>query len=257
MLETQRTDTHGLDAEAMPDPALAENFASPRDPGIVGGVPVDPAAPAVAAAPPSLADVAWVASIAATKAAVVALAVDAFINSDKPRFRGKGMRLRAVGYAGGMLLVPAAWRIAGRDDPYPRALDLAVTLPLLADAGGNAAGIYMRAHVDDAIHFANGAILSSVVGALITPRARTSWEAAAAAAAIGTSAAAAWEMVEWIGLKLGANGMDLSYDDTMADLIETSAGAVLGGLVTLLRHPARLRWLPGRRTDPLLVRGGG
>ena len=205
--------------------------------------------------PPSPADVAWLAAIGGVKALVVALAVDAFLNAESPRYHGKGMRLRAIGYAGAMLLVPVAWRVRGRRDPYPRAVDLAVTLPLLADAGGNAVGIYQRAHVDDAIHFANGALFASVVGALISPRARTSWEAAAVATAAGTSAAAGWEIAEWIGLKLGARGMNLTYDDTMADLIETSAGAVLGGLVTLLRHPARLRRMPGSADDPLLARG--
>jgi hypothetical protein len=48
--------------------------------------------------------------------------------------------------------------------------------------------------------------------------------------------------------------MDLSYDDTMADLIETSGGALLGGLITLLRHPARLRRVPGRGNEPILER---
>jgi hypothetical protein len=208
-----------------------------------------------AQSPPSPADVGWLAAIGGVKALVIALAVDAFLNAESPRYHGKGMRLRAIGYAGAMLLVPVAWRLRGRTDPYPRALDLAVTLPLLADAGGNAAGIYQRAHVDDVIHFANGALFASVAGALVSPRAQTSWEAAAVATAAGTSAAAGWEIAEWIGLKLGARGMNLTYDDTMADLIETTAGAALGGLVTLLRHPARLRHVPGSSDDPLLSRG--
>jgi uncharacterized membrane protein YjdF len=151
-----------------------------------------------------------------------------------------------------MLVVPVAWRIRGRHQPYPRELDLLVALPLLADAAGNAAGIYQRAHVDDAIHFANGALLASVAGGLGTSRTRTAWEAAAFASLIGMGAATAWEVFEWIGLKLGATGMDLTYDDTMEDLIETSLGALLGGLVTLLRHPANLRQLPGRGTDPIV-----
>jgi hypothetical protein len=204
--------------------------------------------------PPSIADVAWFGAIAAAKALVIAVALDAFLNSESPRYSGKARRLRASGYAGSLLVVPVAWRLRGRKDPYPRELDLAVTLPLLADAGGNAVGIYQRAHVDDAIHFANGALLAGVVGALVSPRTKTPWEAAGAAAAVGTSAAAAWEIAEWIGLKLGARGMNLSYDDTMADLIETSAGAVLGGLVTLLRHPVRLRRVPGRGADDLMTR---
>lgn len=202
--------------------------------------------------PPTPADIAWVAAIAGVKATVIALAVDAFLNSSSPRYHGKGMRLRAVGYAGGMLLVPLAWRLRGRREPYPRELDLAVTLPLLVDAGGNAMGIYRRAHVDDLIHFADGALVASVVGALATPRVRTSWEAAGVATLAGTAAAAIWEIGEWIGLKLGAKGMNLSYDDTMTDVIETTAGALLGGAVTLLRHPSRLRRVPGRSGDPVV-----
>ena len=228
------------------------------DHGAMHNEPDQPDAPtetdptAAPPAPPTPADVAWVAAITAVKATVVALAVDAFLNSDQPRYHGKGMRLRAVGYAGGMLVVPVAWRMLGRRAPYPRELDLAVALPLLVDAGGNAIGIYRRARVDDLIHFADGALVSSIVGALATPRVRTSWEAAAVGTAAGAAAAGLWEIGEWIGLKLGAKGMDLSYDDTMTDLIETTAGAALGGVVTLLRHPSRLRRVPGRPADPLV-----
>ncbi len=203
--------------------------------------------------PPTPMDVAWVAAISAAKATVVALAVDAFINSDAPRYSGKAMKIRAIGYTGGLLLVPIAWRLAGRQGAYPRELDLAVTLPLLIDAGGNAAGLYQRAHVDDLVHFADGALLASVVGALATPRVKTSWEAAGVAAMAGTAAAGLWELAEWIGLKLGARGMSLSYDDTMTDFAETAAGALVGGLVTLLRHPSRLRHVPGRPADPVVA----
>ena len=235
-------------------PASDAHTSTDTNPGSAGE-PSGTAATPSAATPPSVADIAWFAAVAAAKAAVIALAVDAFRNADTPRYSGKGMRVRAIGYTGALLVVPIAWRLRGREEPYPRELDLAVTLPLLGDAAGNAVGIYQRAHVDDAIHFANGAILSSVVGALVTPRTKTPWEAAGVAAATGTSAATGWEIAEWVGLKLGARGMNLTYRDTMADLIETSAGALLGGLVTLLRHPARLRQVPGRGADTL-VRGG-
>ena len=206
------------------------------------------------ARPAAASDVAWSAAITTTKAAVIALAVDAFVNSRKPRFRGKAMKVRAIGYAGALLVVPIAWRMRGRQQPYPRELDLLVTLPILVDAGGNAVGMYQNAHVDDAIHFANGALLAGVVGAVAQPRVKTGWEAGAVAVAIGTAAAAAWEIFEWIAMKLGAKGMDLTYDDTMEDLIETSAGALLGGIVTLLRNPARLRQVPGRPDDPIVTR---
>ena len=203
--------------------------------------------------PPTAGDIAWLASITAVKATIIALAIDAFRNSNSPRFSGKAMRVRAVGYGASLFVVPLVWRLRGRTEAYPRELDLAVALPLLADAAGNAVGIYQRAHVDDAIHFANGALLTAVVGALASPRTRTPWEAAGVATAVGVAAAGAWEMGEWVGLKLGAKGMDLSYDDTMEDLIETSAGALLGGFITLLRHPARLRQVPGRQGDPIMA----
>jgi hypothetical protein len=204
------------------------------------------------AGPPAPSDIAWAAAITAVKAGIVALAVDAAVNSNQPRFKGKAMKVRAVGYIGALTIVPMAWRLRGRQQPYPKELDLLVALPILADAGGNAVGIYQRAHVDDAIHFANGALLSGVVGTLAMPRTRTAWEAATFAAAVGTAVAAGWEIFEWVALKLGARGMDLSYDDSMADLIETSGGALLGGLVTLLRHPTRLRRVPGRAGDPIV-----
>ena len=212
------------------------------------------AAATAPAPPPGLADIGWVAAITAVKATVVALAVDAFVNSDKPRFQGKAMKVRAIGYTGALLVVPMVWRAIGRRERYPRELDLLVALPILADAGGNAIGMYQNAHVDDAIHFANGALFSGVVGTLAQPRTRTAWEAGIVATSVGVAAAAGWEIFEWIAMKLGAKGMDLTYDDTMADLIETSAGALLGGIVTLLRHPAELRRIPGRAGDPIVTR---
>jgi hypothetical protein len=220
---------------------------SPPEASPVAAESTQPPAP-----PPTALDVGWVAAIAAAKAAVIALAVDAWVNSSAPRYSGKAMRVRALGYAGGLLAVPLIWRVRGRPQPYPRELDMAITLPLLVDAGGNAIGIYQRAHVDDLIHFADGATLASIVGALATPRTRTSWEAAGVAAMAGMAAAGVWEIGEWVGLKLGARGMDLTYDDTMTDLIETMSGALLGAAITLLRHPSRLRKVPGRGADTVV-----
>src|SRR5215210_7557922 len=88
----------------------------------------------------------------AAKVATVGFGIDALLHSDEPRLRGKAIRTRAIGYTAALFLVPLAWRLLpGRRGPYPRVLDLAVTVPLLADAGGNAFGIYERAHVDDAV----------------------------------------------------------------------------------------------------------
>src|SRR6188472_4269513 len=160
---------------AVPTPT---NEPQPATPPAAPQPATPPAAPQPASPPPTPLDIGWIAAISAAKAAVIALAIDAWVNSSAPRYSGKAMRVRALGYAGRLLSVPILWRLRGRPQPYPRELDMAITLPLLVDAGGNAIGIYQRAHVDDLIHFADGATLASIVGALATPRTRTSWEAA-------------------------------------------------------------------------------
>lgn len=177
------------------------------------------------------------AAIVAAKVATVVFAIDAFINADTPRLRGKAIRTRAVGYAGALLIVPVVWRLTPDRSRYPRALDLAVTIPLLLDAGGNALGKYEEAHVDDLVHLANAAIASGIAGALVAPQVDERWQAALIGAGVAITAASAWELMEYAAMRLGADGMDLTYDDTMADLGEGFVGALLGALFTLTRVP--------------------
>lgn len=173
----------------------------------------------------------------AAKAATVACGIDALLNGDSARLRGKAIRLRAVGYVGGLLVVPVLWRLLPERGRYPRELDLAVTIPLLLDAAGNALGMYERAHIDDVVHLANSAIVAGVAGTLIAPHVDETWQAAVAGAGVAIVAESAWEVAEYVAWRLGADGMHLTYDDTMEDMIEGIAGAVLGALFTLSRPP--------------------
>ena len=43
--------------------------------------------------------------------------------------------------------------------------------------------------------------------------------------------------MEYGAFRLGADGMDLTYDDSMADLAEGFVGAALGAIFTLTRVP--------------------
>jgi hypothetical protein len=176
----------------------------------------------------------------AAKAATIAFGIDALLNHASPRLRGKAIRTRAIGYTAALLVVPIAWRVLpGPRDPYPRSLDLAVTLPLLADAAGNAFGVYNRARVDDAVHAANAAIVASVTGSLIAPHVDKRWQAALAGGAIAIAGETLWETLEYIAWRLGQEGMDLSYEDTMEDIIGTWLGAVAGALFIMTRAPKR------------------
>jgi hypothetical protein len=187
--------------------------------------------------PNSLAGKAGMAALVAMKAVIVAVAIDASVRSDSPRYRGKAMRTRAIGYVGVTCLVPLAWRLLPNRDRYPLGLDLAISVPLLLDAGGNAAGVYQQRHVDDVVHLANGAIVAGVAGALVAPHVDEPWQAALAAAGIGITAQTMWELMEYVAFKFGARGMELTYEDTMNDMIESTVGAIIGGLFSLTRKP--------------------
>ncbi|MEO6206745.1 MAG: hypothetical protein ABIP77_02170 [Candidatus Limnocylindrales bacterium] len=181
------------------------------------------------------AGIALFALTAAAKAATVLCGIDALLNGDSARLRGKAIRLRAIGYVGALAVVPVLWRLMPKRGRYPRELDFAVTIPLLLDAAGNALGMYERAHIDDVVHLTNSAIVAGVAGALIAPHVDEPWQAAAAGAGVAIIAESVWEVAEYVAWRLGANGMDLTYDDTMEDMIEGIAGAVIGGIFTLTR----------------------
>ncbi len=186
---------------------------------------------------PSLVDRLWSAAILASKAVTIAFGIDALINHRSRRLRGKAIRTRAFGYVGGLFIVPVIWRLIPGRSRYPRELDLAVTAPLLLDAGGNAFGLYEQAHIDDVVHVANSAILAGVAGAVLAPHVDETWQAALAATGISIAAGSAWELWEYGAYRLGADGMNLTYDDTMADLAEGMIGAVIGCLFALTRSP--------------------
>ena len=80
------------------------------------------------------------------------------------------MRIRAVGYAAALGLVPAVCGAQRARGPYPAGADLAVTVPMLIDAGGNTLGIYDDARLDDLVHGVNAGVLSSLFGAVISTR---------------------------------------------------------------------------------------
>jgi hypothetical protein len=218
---------------------------------------MEPAAPAPGprSPRPPIVENALAIAVLAAKSATVACALYALRHADTPRLRGKGIRTRAVGYIGGLLVVPLIWSLLPEKARYPRTLDLAVTIPLLLDAGGNALGKYQEAHVDDVVHIANAAIVSGVVGALAAPNVDERWQAAGIGAGVAVAGASAWELMEYVGLQLGAKGMDLTYDDTMADIAEGFVGAALGALFTLTRVP-RSRTERNRRgwQEPLGLR---
>ena len=175
-------------------------------------------------------------AIVAAKAATIAFGIEALLHAETGRFRGKAMRPRAIGYLGALTIVPLVWRLLPNRGRYPQALDFAVTVPLLLDAAGNGLGIYEDAHVDDLVHFANAAIVSGIAGAMVAPQVDKRWHAAAAGVGFAIAGETLWEIMEYGALKFGrADGMNLTYEDTMDDIVDSTLGAIVGGLFTLTR----------------------
>ncbi len=180
----------------------------------------------------------WVA-LALTKVATVAFTLESIVWPDQPKYRGKAMRIRALGYFGGLLLVPAVWLAGRRESPYPVAADLAMSAPLLVDAAGNALGIYDEARIDDAVHFLNAAVFTSLFGAVISDRVRSREAAAAATVAFGLIGELAFDAMEYGAERIGYTGLGLSREDTLADTALAAIGTSLGATITWLR------WKPG------------
>jgi uncharacterized membrane protein YjdF len=109
--------------------------------------------------------------------------------------------------------------------------------------------LYERAYIDDVVHLTNSAIVSAVAGALLAQHVRDRRLAALAGASVSIAAETGWEIMEYVAMRLGANGMGLTYEDTMADLIEGVVGAAIGAFVSVAR------WPKDRRTGPRRARG--
>lgn len=174
------------------------------------------------------------------KLATLGFTAEAVAWPDQPKYRGKGMRIRALGYLGGLALVPSIWVALGRHGRYPIAADLAMTMPLLIDAAGNSLGIYDEARLDDLVHGVNTAVLASLFGAVISTRASRP-VAAWAVVAFGIAGELAFDAMEYVAERLGFEGLGLSAEDTMADVGAASIGALVAGAVTWVRWQPPIR----------------
>ena len=173
------------------------------------------------------------------KLATLAYTLEAIIWPHQPKYKGKAMRIRSLGYLGGLGLVPAVWLSGHRMGRYPVAADLAMTTPLLVDAAGNSLGIYDAARIDDAVHGLNAAVLSALFGAVISSRVRSREQATAATAAFGIVGELAFDAMEYVAEHVGFEGLGLSARDTIADVAFAAAGTAVGATVTWLRWKPR------------------
>ncbi len=161
-----------------------------------------------------------------------------------PQFEGKGMAFRAPFYLLPLGAVPVVWRLRGKRPPYPMLVDALIIAPFLADTLGNALNFYRRFdRTDDVLHFFNWILLIGGVTLAILRTNVTRLTAWVLGWGIGGLAIIWWEAAEWLIQELGTAGLNLTYTDTIGDLLLSSTGGALGAAIAILasrNRPARL-----------------
>jgi hypothetical protein len=165
------------------------------------------------------------------KVAVVALAVYPLVRPRASHFAGKAMGVRAVLYPAMMLLIPAVWLLAGRPLPYPALADIALGLPFAIDAGANVLGLFAIRGFDAIPHATGWFFLSIAFGLAIAPLVTERWILFLLVLGFGAVVDILWEVGEFAMLKSGASGLDLTYENTIQDLVMSLSGAALAAVV--------------------------
>ncbi len=144
------------------------------------------------------------------------------------------------------VLIPAIWLVAGRPEPYPFIADIALGIPFLVDAAGNVFGLFSITRFDAIPHFTGWFFLSIAFGLAISPLLQEPWVAFGLVLGFGAVIDVLWEIGEYVLMKSGASGLDLTCENTIQDLTMSLAGTAVGALLA-----AMVLWpLPGTPTSP-------
>jgi len=182
------------------------------------------------------------------KGALAASLLAGLLFPDIPGVAGKGWPERCIGYPVSALLVPAIWVLRGRRGHlarrgrYPYLADALLVVPFVLDLLGNLVNLFDTVEqFDDVLHFVNWTFLVAALVLFMVPAELARWNLVLMGSGFGALAIVAWEGVEWIIQEMGTTGLQLTYDDTVGDLVLSTAGGMLGALVTasiLTRSPA-------------------
>ena len=182
------------------------------------------------------------------KGALAASLLAGLLFPDIPGVAGKGWPERCIGYPVSALLVPAIWVLRGRRGQlarrgrYPYLADALLVVPFVLDLLGNLVNLFdTMEQFDDVLHFVNWTFLVAALVLFMVPAGLARWNLVLMGSGFGALAIVAWEGVEWIIQEMGTTGLQLTYDDTVGDLVLSTAGGMLGALVTasiLTRSPA-------------------
>lgn len=177
--------------------------------------------------------------LVAIKVAVTVLALYPLVDRRASHFAGKAMGVRAVAYPLAMLAIPMAWLAAGRPEPYPLLADLAFGVPFLLDSVGNVFGLFAIDGFDRIPHAGGWFALAIAFGLAVSPLLDERWVGFALVVGFAATVDVLWEVGEYLLMRSGASGLDLTYENTIQDLAFSLAGGVVAAvLVATLLWPA-------------------
>ena len=167
----------------------------------------------------------------AVKAAVLGLSPLSAGPARVLALRRQGDGCPAILYPATTLLIPAIWWQAGRPEPYPFLADIAAGLPFVLDAAGNVFGLFAIKGFDVLPHSAGWFFLSIAFGLAVAPLAGEPWLAFGLVVGFGAVVDILWEVGEFLLMRSGASGLQLTYENTIQDLVSSLVGAALGAVV--------------------------
>ncbi len=164
---------------------------------------------------------------------VLALAVSVAF-PEWEQFEGKGMAFRAPFYLLPTVVVPIVWRVRGSHPPYPYLVDALVVAPFLLDTLGNVFNFYNNYNrTDDVLHFLNWVLLMAGVTLGFARTGIGRLNAWTLGWGLGGLAIIWWEAAEFLVQEMGTAGLDLTYEDTIGDLLLSSTGGAIGAAIAI------------------------
>jgi len=169
----------------------------------------------------------------AVKAAVVGFSLYPLLDPSSSHFAGKAMGVRAVIYPGFTLLIPAVWFATGRPTPYPFLADICLGLPFAIDAASNVLGLFAISGFDALPHATGWFFLCIAFGLAVAPMIEHRWVVLLLVVGFGASIDVLWEIGEYLLMKSGSSGLQLTYDNTIQDLAMSFTGGVLAAIAVV------------------------
>ena len=181
----------------------------------------------------SMARSGWAILDLASQVIAIAVAIVPLIDPSSSHFQGKAMGVRAVIWPLSTVVIPLVWQLRGRPRPYPFLADIALVMPFLFDAAANDLGWFDTKGFDALPHFAGWFFLAIAFGLAVAPMIGRRWVTFGLVVGFGATIDILWEIGEYLLQRSGQSGLQLTYDNTIADLAVSLLGATLGALLVV------------------------